>query len=146
MQYGIEPISYYFYRRFYMAKAITTNQVNFSGVYGPEETPVTFATNVVMTTIVSGLTATKTANKEYWVDGELLYTIVVENNSGDSYSKGVLTDRTDTANVSFDEGYGVEINGEKTTDYTFTEGILNVNLPEVKDGETLTVTFQVKKA
>ena len=39
--------------------------------------------------------------------------------------------------------YGVEINGAKTSDYTFTGGVLSVNFPDVSDGATVTVTFQV---
>lgn len=75
-----------------------------------------------------------------------MYTIVVENKSGKTYAKGVLADKLDTANVVFDDEYGVEIDGEKTSDYTFTGGVLSVNLPDVSDGSSLTVTFQVTQA
>ena len=80
------------------------------------------------------------------MDGALVYTIVVENKSGETYVKGVLADKLDTANVVFDDEYGVEIDGEKTSDYTFTGGVLSVNLPDVSDGASLTVTFQVTQA
>lgn len=129
-----------------MAKIIITNQADFNGEYGAEAVPITFMTNTVTTTIVNGLTATLSANKTYWVDGPLLYTVVIENNSGDVYSKGVLADKPDTANVSFDTDYAVQINGAKTSDYTFTGGVLSVNLPDLEDGATMTVTFQVTKA
>ena len=75
-----------------------------------------------------------------------MYTIVVENKSGEKYAKGMLADKLDTANVVFDDEYGVEIDGEKTSDYTFTGGVLSVNLPDVSDGASLTVTFQVTQA
>jgi len=75
--------------------------------------------------------------------GALLYTVVVTNNSGETYSKGVLADALDTSLVAFDTDYAVQINGEKTSDYTFTGGMLSVNLPDVADGATVTVTFQV---
>ena len=125
-----------------MAKTML-NQADFTGDYGAEAVPITFASNQVTTTIVTGLTATLSANKSYWVDGALLYTVVVTNNSGETYSKGVLADALDTSLVAFDTDYAVQINGEKTSDYTFTGGMLSVNLPDVADGATVTVTFQV---
>lgn len=129
-----------------MATKTTLNQADFSGSYGADSTPITFASNQVTTTIVSGLTATLSANKTYWVDGALLYTVVIENSSGETYSKGVFSDQLDTANVTFDNDYAVQINGQKTSDYTLAEGLLSVNLPDVSDGASLTVTFQVTKA
>ncbi len=129
-----------------MATKITTNQSDFSGTYGSEAEPITFASNLVSTTIISGLTAVLSADKKYWVDGPLTYTVVVTNSSGDVYSKGVLVDNIDTANVVFDTDYGVEINGSKTSDYTYTSGVLTVNLPDIADEGTLTVTFRVTQA
>lgn len=128
-----------------MAKT-TLNRADFSGDYGTEAVPITFASNEVTTTIITGLTATLSADKTYWVDGPLTYTVVVTNNSGDTYSKGVLADTLDTANVVFDTDYAVEINGTKTSDYTFENGLLSVNLPDVADGATITVTFRVTQA
>lgn len=130
----------------YMAKIITSNQADFTGSYGSENVPITFASNSVSTTIVKGLTATLSANKTYWVDGALTYTVTIENSSGETYSKGVLADVIDTANVVFDETYAVQINGQKTSDYTYSSGSLSVNLPDVEDGATLTITFQVTQA
>ena len=48
-----------------MAKVLTNNQADFSGVYGTEAEPITFVSNLVSTTIVSGLTATLSADKKY---------------------------------------------------------------------------------
>ena len=129
-----------------MANVILTNEADFSGVYGPESVPITFASNQVTTTIVNGLTATMTVNKQYWVDGPLLYTVVVKNESGETYTDGVLADMLNTTLSVFDSAYGVEIDGQKVTDYTLNGGLLNIKLPEIKDGATLTVTFQVTKA
>lgn len=129
-----------------MAKVITNNRADFSGVYGTEAEPITFASNLVSTTIVSGLTATLTADKKYWVDGPLTYTVTVTNSSGEVYSKGVLADNLDTTNVVFDSAFGVEIGGVKTTDYTYTSGLLSVNLPDIEDEGTLTVSFRVTQA
>jgi len=129
----------------FMAKT-TLNQADFSGSYGADSVPITFVSNQVTTTIITGLTATLSASKQYWVNGPLLYTVVVANNSGETYSKGVLQDTIDTANVTFDTDYAVQINGQKTTDYTYSGGLLSVNLPDVSDGASLTVSFQVTQA
>ncbi len=129
-----------------MAKKITDNQTDFTGLYGAESEAISFASNLVSTTIISGLTAVLSADKKYWVDGPLTYTVVITNESGDVYSKGILADNIDTANVVFDTTYGVEINGTKTTDFTYTGGLLSVNLPDIAEGGTLTVTFRVTQA
>lgn len=129
-----------------MAKKITDNQNDFTGLYGTESEPITFASNLVGTTIISGLTAVLSADKKYWMDGPLTYTVVITNESGDVYTKGVLADTIDTANVFFDTDYGVEIGGTKTTDFTYSGGLLSVNLPDVAEGVTLTITFRVTQA
>ncbi len=129
-----------------MAKKVTSNQSDFTGTYGAEAEPITFASNLVSTTIISGLTAVLSADKKYWVDGPLTYTVVITNESGDVYSKGVLADAIDTANVSFDTAFGVEIGGEKTSDYTYSGGNLSVNLPDIAEGSSLTVSFRVTQA
>ena len=58
----------------------------------------------------------------------------------------MLADNPDTANVAFDDAYAVEINGQKTSDYTLSEGLLSVNLPDVAGGATVTVTFRITQA
>ncbi len=126
-----------------MAQVTLTNQADFAGSYGTAASPVVFSSNAVTTTIVQGLTATKTADKTYWVNGPLLYTIRIENNSGESFTKGVLTDVLNTDLITLDSAYGVEINSSKTSDYTFTSGNLSIQLPDLEDGGTATVTFQV---
>lgn len=125
-----------------MAKVTLTNQADFAGSYGAAANPVTFSSNQVSTTIIQGLTATKTADKEFWVNGPLLYTIKVQNSSGDTFTKGVLTDTLDSV-VTLDTTFGVKINDAATSDFTFTGGVLSVNLPDMVDGGTLTVTFQI---
>lgn len=126
-----------------MAQVLLTNQADLSGSYGALAVPVVFSSNSVTTTIIQGLTATKTVDKTHWVNGPLLYTIKIDNNSGDTFTKGVLTDIIDTSLATLDTVYGVEINGSKSSDYTFTAGSLSVNLPDVENGGSATVTFQV---
>lgn len=60
--------------------------------------------------------------------------------------EGVLADNIDTANIVFDTDYGVEIDGSKTTDFTYSGGLLSVNLPDIAEDGTLTVTFRVTQA
>ncbi len=142
---GQKPVNH-FREENKLAKVITQNQTDFTGTYGTEAEPITFASNLVSTTIVSGLTAVLSADKKYWVDGPLTYTVVITNNSGDVYSKGVLQDNLDTANVTFDADYGVKIDGASTSDYTISAGLLTVNLTDIADGGTLTVSFRVTQA
>lgn len=127
-----------------MAQVLLTNQADLSGSYGALAVPVVFSSNSVTTTIIQGLTATKTVDKTHWVNGPLLYTIKIDNNSGDTFTKGVLTDIIDTSgSLRSILSMAVEINGSKSSDYTFTAGSLSVNLPDVEDGGSATVTFQV---
>lgn len=71
-----------------MAQVLLTNQADLSGSYGALAVPVVFSSNSVTTTIIQGLTATKSVDKTYWVNGPLLYTIKIDNNSGDTFTKG----------------------------------------------------------
>lgn len=129
-----------------MAKRIITNQTDFSGTCGTEAEPITFASNQVSTTKISGLTAVLSADKTYRVNGPLTYTVLITNSSGDVYQKGVLVDNIDTANVVFDADFGIEIGGTKTSDFTYSGGVLTVNLPDIADEGTLTVSFRVTQA
>lgn len=128
-----------------MAELSLTNKVDIAGNYGDASNPVTFASNDVTTTLIQGLTVTKNADKTYWVNGPLTYTVTIANNSGSKLDSGVVTDKLDTNLISLDETYGVLINGSKTEDYTYTTGTLTVNLPELADNSTTTVTFRVNR-
>lgn len=128
---------------FYMAKVTLVNQADFAGTYGTENQPVTFASNEVSTTIIRGLTAVKTADQTYWVNGPLTYQVKITNNSGDTFTKGVLTDNLDTALVAFNTAYGVKIDNSPTSSFTYSSGALSVTLPDMEDGATITVSFQV---
>ncbi len=128
-----------------MAEVQLINKVDVAGNYGDDNVPVTFSSADVTTTIVQGLTVTKSANKNYWVDGTLLYTIVVDNQSGAKLSGGTVTDVLDTTKIVFDTDFGVTINGEKTTNFTYNDGTLTVTLPDVLDTSNATIAFQVTK-
>ena len=128
-----------------MAEITLTNRAEIEGTYGNPGSEITFSSNDVTTTIVQGLTVTKTADKTYWVDGALTYTIVVKNESGSTLTNGSLTDTLDTALVSFNSTYGVQMDGSATSDFTYNSGVLKVNLKELADQASTTITFQVNR-
>lgn len=122
-----------------------TNQVDIVGEYGNTSTPISFSSNVVSTTIVEGLSVTKTANKINWVDGPLTYTIVITNNSGSALKDGVLTDKLDISLIDFDKTYGVKLNDQPMSNYNYNDGELKITLPELSNNSTTTILFQVIK-
>jgi len=126
-----------------MAEQSLINKVDIVGNYGDDAVPITFSSNDVTTTIVSGLTVTKSADKSYWADGPLVYTITVKNDSGAKFAGGSMTDVLNTTLVSFDTATGVTINGAKTENFTYNDGTLTVILPDMENEATTTVVFQV---
>ena len=126
-----------------MAVVNLTNQTTIEGQYGSPASAISFVSNEVTTSIVQGLTVQKEADKTNWVNGPLTYTIVVTNNSGSTLSSGVLLDKIDINLVDFSTTYGVQIDGSKTTNYTYNNGNLEVTLPDLETDKSVTVTFQV---
>lgn len=119
-----------------------TNSASVEGTLD-DQSPISLTSNLVTTMIVDGLTITKKADKDFWAGGELLYTIVVTNNSGSTLSDGEITDILDTGMVALDGSYGVKLNGVDTSNYKYDNGILTVDLPELEDGMSATIKFQV---
>lgn len=119
-----------------------TNSASVEGTLN-DQSPISLTSNLVTTMIVDGLTITKKADKDFWAGGELLYTIVVTNNSGSTLSDGEITDILDTSMVALDGSYGVKLNGVDTSNYKYDNGILTVDLPELEDGMSATIKFQV---
>lgn len=122
-----------------------TNQVDLTGEYGDPASAISFSSNLVQTSIVEGLTLTKSADKTNWVDGPLTYTVVATNNSGSALTSGVITDNLDTTLVDFNTTYGVKLGGETYTSFTYSAGKLEITLPNLEDGKTITITFQVTR-
>lgn len=118
-----------------------TNSASVEGVI--DDMPINLTSNLVTTMIVDGLTITKSADKDFWAGGELLYTIVVTNNSGNKLSSGEITDMLDTSMVALDGNYGVKLNETDTSNYKYDNGILTISLPELEDGMSATIKFQV---
>jgi len=112
--------------------------------------PVSFSTNQVMVTIVTGLTATMSADKTMWVNGPLTYSIIIDNATGTTYdlSAITLTDTLDITQVEFNATYGVEVDGTplSSSDYSYNSstGELSITLPaDIADGASSTITYQV---
>ena len=127
-----------------MAEIILSNQADFDGALGDANTPISFSSSVVTTTIIKGLAITKSADKDYWADGPLTYTISIENNSGSALSSSTITDALDITKVTFNNEYGIKVD-----DVAFYEieddGTLIVTLPEIADTKTTTIKFQVNQ-
>lgn len=110
--------------------------------------PTEISTQALVITMITGLTVSKTADKMVWSEGNLTYTIVINNEAEESYTSPVITDILDTNLITF-VADSVTVDGEKldTTKYTWDEatGKLTINLPDVETNTKKTVTFQVAK-
>lgn len=116
------------------------NSADIAGTLGTDS--VTFGTNQVSTTIITGLTAVKSADQNAWVNGPLTYTAVITNNSGEDLSGATLTDILDTTQILFNDTYGV-LEDDQAVDYTYNAGVLTITLNTIPDGSSSTITFQV---
>ena len=122
------------------------NTANVSGTINGETTTLT--TNTLEVNLINGLTAVKSADKTSWADGELTYTLTVNNTTGVTYTSPVITDTLDTSLVTFVPD-SVTINGSaaSSSEYTYdsSTGLLTVNLSDIATNGTATVTFKVTK-
>lgn len=124
-----------------------TNTVKAVGNYNDIPTAITSAASVV--TMINGLSITKTADKEVWAEGNLTYTIIIENKSEKAYNDPEITDVLDTTLVNFVED-SVTIDGQKAivdTDYSYdtSTNTLTINLSNIEVSTSKTITFQVSK-
>lgn len=78
------------------------NTVSVLGEYNVVPTFINF--EVLVVSLISGLTVTKSANKMVWADGTLTFTIEVDNQTEKSYTAPVITDVLDINLVSFVAG------------------------------------------
>ena len=54
--------------------------------------PTEISTQALVVTMLNGITAKKTADKMIWGDGDLTYTIEVNNQSDETYVSPIITD------------------------------------------------------
>lgn len=123
-----------------------TNTASVLGEYN--SVPTTITSEALVVTMIDGLTVTKTADKQVWADGNLTYTILVDNKSTESYTNPTITDILDTTLVTFIPE-SVTIGGQKaeTSQYSYDEatGKLTITLSDIGPSASETVTFQVAK-
>ncbi len=116
------------------------------GTYNSIPTEITSLASVV--TMLNGLTITKTADKEVWADGNLTYTIVVDNKTEKAYATPVITDILDNNLITFVED-SITINDVKATssEYTYNQdtNTLTINLTDIEPNNSTTIKFQVSK-
>lgn len=123
-----------------------TNTVRAVGNYDSIPTAITSTASVV--TMISGLSITKTADKQVWAEGNLTYTIKIDNQSEKTYTEPKITDELDTTKVTFVEN-SVTIDGSTadTSKYNFDSdtNTLTITLDDIAVSNSCTVTFQVSK-
>lgn len=78
---------------------------NIASVLGEYDVlPISVNSEVLVVSLISGLTVAKSANKMVWADGTLTFTIGVDNQTEKSYTAPVITDVLDINLVSFVAG------------------------------------------
>lgn len=80
-------------------EAMLNNTASVLGEY--DVVPISVNSEVLVVSLISGLTVTKSANKMVWADGTLTFTIGVDNQAEKSYTAPVITDVLDINLVSF---------------------------------------------
>ena len=122
-----------------------SNTVRAVGNYNDVLTSITSAVSVV--TMISGLTITKTADKPVWADGNLTYSIVINNQAEKDYVTPEITDVLDSLIDFVPESVTIDGVQAETSSYSYNEGTktLTINLDDITAGKSKTVTFQVKK-
>lgn len=127
-------------------ETILNNEVSVLGNYG--DVPTTLQSQVLAVTLIDGLTVNKVADKMVWADGELTYTITVDNQTDKDYTTPVITDVLDITKVDF-VADSVYIDGTLATseEYTYdsTTGTLTVKLSDIAPTSSKKITFQVTK-
>lgn len=121
-----------------------TNTVTAVGNYNSIPTSITSTASVV--TMIDGLTIAKTADKTVWADGELTYTIIVDNQTEKTYEEPVITDKLNTTLVEFVDG-SVIIEGVAATssEYLYQTDTLTINLSTINANDSKTISFKVRK-
>lgn len=126
-----------------MVNVRLSNSASVTGTY--DTSLLTLTSNEVITEIVSGITITKEADKQKWLDGNLTYTITVENNSNDDFQSPKLVDVLDPNLIKLVDG-SVQLNGVDTAyNYDDVTGTLTIDLKTITVGETSVITFRVQQ-
>lgn len=123
-----------------------TNMVTSNGTY--DSVPTELTSNVSVVNMIEGLTLSIEADQKNWVNGYLIYTITLSNQTEYDYVSPVLEDVIDETKVEFVED-SVVINDVGATEdqYQYDVGshTLTINLSDVAKSSVTRVTFRVKK-
>lgn len=115
---------------------------NYNGV------PTSLTSNTSVVNMIEGLTITKTADKTNWIDGDLTYTIVIDNKADQTYENPTVTDIIDTNLVEFVND-SVMIDGVKASssqyNYNTATHTLTINPNSITPSSSSTLKFQVTK-
>lgn len=124
-------------------KTILENNADIVG--SSNNIPLKLTTNVSVN-LVSGLEVTISADKKYWADGNLTYTIVLTNNSEYLYENPIITDVLDTALITLVEN-SLKIDDNIYSNYSFesSNGMLTINMKNLNINETKKITFEVQR-
>lgn len=110
--------------------------------------PTEISTQALVVTMLNGITAKKTADKMIWGDGDLTYTIEVNNQSDETYVSPIITDMLNISLVSFvNDSVTIDNVKAETSQYNWDEqtGKLTINLTDIDAKAKKIVTFKVSK-
>lgn len=124
-------------------ETIINNFAKVTGKYNDISTSVTSSTSIV--TWVDGLSIKKEADKEIWTEGNLKYTITVENQTGKIYGKPDITDTLDNHLNLLEETILINGNTVTNTDYEYANNVLTIHLDDLNTGDSSIITFEVSK-
>lgn len=123
-----------------------TNTATVLGNYN--SVPTEISTTALVVTMLSGLTVTKSADKPVWSEGNLTYTIEINNATTESYTNPVITDILNPTLITLvKSSIKVDSTVLEESNYTFEDstGKLTITLPDITSQSKKTVTFEVSK-
>lgn len=98
--------------------------------------------------MLKGISITKSADKEVWINGTLTYKIVLNNETNEIYQSPILTDQLNNNLITFIDG-SILIDGIKATsnEYSYDEdsNTLTIKLKDLNPYTSSTITFEVNK-
>lgn len=126
-----------------MADVKLTNIADVTGNY--DSIPTTLTSEAVITSLISGLTMVKSADKQNWASGNLTYTVTITNAAENSFETPTFTDILDPTLIKLVDN-SVKVNDETVQyNYDSSTGQLTVVLETIAPEATSTITFQVQK-
>lgn len=123
-----------------------TNTATVLGNYN--SVPTEISTTALVVTMLSGLTVTKSADKPVWSEGNLTYTIEINNATTEVYTNPVITDILNPTLITLvKDSIKVDSTVLEESNYTFEDstGKLTITLPDITSQSKKTVTFEVSK-